>query len=367
MLYEFAPKLAQLVTSYSNPIQKGDFVVINTTTEAIPMVEALAAAVVERGGIPHYNLQLPLWSEYFLTHASDEQIAFINPIAQASLREADVLFTIDAPAHTSPMMSVPAETMQKATAAQHEVQKIFMERLGRDLRWTLFAWPTVGRAQQANMSYHAYQMFIYEAYALHTDDPAAYWQQMADRQEQYTEWLMQRGRIQVRGPGIDLSFETGDRNWYCAPGKANFPDGEILTCPLETSVNGHVEFNYPAYHAGTRVDGVRLVFKDGVVTEASARENEDYLLKQLDIDANARRLGEFAIGTNDFIQSVTGSVLLDEKIGGTIHMALGASAAPHEGQNPSKIHWDIVHDMRQGGDMYADDELFYKDGRFLID
>jgi aminopeptidase len=190
---------------------------------------------------------------------------------------------------------------------------------------------------------------------------------MAAKQEKYTEWLMKRSKLEVRGDGIDLTLEYGGRNWYCAPGKANFPDGEILTCPLETSVNGVVEFNYPGYNAGTKVDGIRLVFKDGVVTEASAKENEDYLIKQLDIDENARRLGEFAIGTNDFIQTVTGSTLLDEKIGGTIHMALGQSAAPHEGKNPSKIHWDIVHDMRHGGEMYADGELFYKDGKFLID
>lgn len=368
MLFEFAPKLAQLVTTYSNPIKKGDFVVISGTTEATPYAEALAVEVVKQGGIPHISLSLPLWSEYFLSHASDEQIAFVNPVATAQLECADVLFTIDAPGHASPLISLSSETMQKATVANHATQKIFFERYGNGtMRWTLSAWPTVARAQQANMSFYAYQKYIYEAYALHTNDPAGYWQQMADKQEKYTEWLMKRSLIEVKGEGIDLALQTGERNWYCAPGKANFPDGEILTCPLETSVNGVVEFNYPTYHNGTKVDGIRLVFKDGVVVEASARENEEYLLKQLDIDEGARRLGEFAIGTNDFIQTVTGSTLLDEKIGGTIHMALGASAAPQEGQNVSKIHWDIVHDMRIKSEMYADGELFYKDGQFLID
>ncbi|MEQ8672610.1 MAG: aminopeptidase [Aggregatilineales bacterium] len=367
MLFEFAPKLANLVTSYSVPIEKGDFVVIQSTTEAIPYMEALAVAVLERGGVPHVHINLPLWGEYFLTHATDEQIAFVNPISQAMLEKADVLLTIDAPAHTSAMISLSPETMQKSSVANHAIQQIFMQRLGADLRWCLSAWPTIARAQQANMSFYAYQRFIYEAYALHLDDPAAYWHDMASRQERYIDWLMQRETIEVRGQGVNLTLSYKGRNWYAAPGHANFPDGEILTCPLEDSLNGTIEFSYPAFHAGTKVEGVRLVFKDGRIVEASARENEDYLLKQIDIDENARRIGEFAIGTNDFIQTVTGSTLLDEKIGGTMHMALGASAAPHEGKNPSKIHWDIVHDLRNGGEMYADGELFYKEGNFLIE
>ena len=244
MLFDFAPKLAQLVTSYSNPIKKGDFVVISTTTEAIPYVEALAVEVVKRGGIPHTQLSLPLWSEYFVTHATDEQLAYVNPISQSVLREADVLLTIDAPAHTNAMISESAERMQKMISTNHAIQRIFSERLGNDLRWTLSAWPTPARAQQAGMSFYAYQKFLYEAYALHTDDPAAYWQAMADKQERYIAWLMKRQHITVTGPGIDLTLDYGGRNWYAAPGKANFPDGEILTCPLEEVKQIEVQQTY---------------------------------------------------------------------------------------------------------------------------
>ena len=366
MHVDFAPKLAELVTTYSNPIKAGDFVVITGTTEALPYIEALAVAVVKQGGIPHMNLQHPLWNEYFLANATDEQVAYVSPIAQAVLQKADVLFTIDAPAHTSPLISIPPDRMTQYNSSYSEIQSIFMNRLGNGLRWTLSAWPTPARAQEAKMSFFAYQDFIYRAYALHENNPAEYWHDMAQRHETYTNWLMQHSKLEIKGADIDLTLEYGERNWYSAAGTANFPDGEILCCPIETSVNGTVAFNYPAYHAGTRVDGIQLTFKDGVVVSASATENEDYLLRQLDIDDNARRLGEFAIGTNDFIQTITGSTLLDEKIGGTIHMALGASAAPQEGKNPSKIHWDIVHDMRQGGEMLADGKVFYRDGKFLI-
>lgn len=368
MIHDFAFKLAHVLTSYTIPIQKGDFVVINTSLDALPLVDALAKAVLARGGNPAMLLQMPNWADYFMQHATDEQIEFVNPITLDIYEKADVLFNIDAPNHTQHMISVPPKRMALSAKAQNVIQQTFFRRLSDEsLRWTLSAWPTPARAQQANQSFSNYERFMYEAYGLHLDDPVKYWMDMAERQGRYVEWLKGKSRVEVRGPGIDLSFEMSGRNWYSCHGNANFPDGEILTCPIEESVNGYVEFNNPAYHAGRRVENVRLVFKDGVVVEASARQGEDYLLTQLNMDENARRLGEFAIGTNDFIQSVTGSVLFDEKIGGTIHMALGQSAAPAEGKNPSRIHWDIVHDMRGGGEIRVDGELMYEGGRFLID
>ncbi len=365
---DFAPKLADLVTDYSVPIEAGDFVVIQSTQQAIPLMESLYDAVIKRGGIPHTVVHLPYLTEHFLRTASPKQIEFVNPVQKAIYEVADVLINIDAPLHTSQLISVDPETMQMNSIANHGVMEVFFRRIGdSSLRWTLCAWPTQSRAQQADMSYYAYQDFVYRAYGLHLDNPAAYWRDMEQRQARYVEWLTGKSRIEVTGPGIDMAFEMTGRNWYSAHGNANFPDGEILTCPLETTVNGFVEFSYPAYYNGNRVDGVRLEFNDGVVVKASARHNEAFLLSTLDIDENARRLGEFAIGTNDFIQNVTGSTLFDEKIGGTIHMALGQSAAPSEGKNPSKIHWDIVHNMREGGEIKVDGTLFYKSGKFMVD
>ncbi len=367
MIHDFAPRLAALLTSHTVPVQPGDFVVIQTTTEALPMITALSAAVLARGGIPHTAVQLPLWDEHFLTHATDAQIDFLNPLSVAIYEQADILYNIDAPLHVSPLASVPAARLTRAAETYSHIQNIFFRRLGdASLRWNHCAYPTLARAQQAEMSYYTFQQYMFQAYALHMDDPAQFWIEMGERQTRITDWLMTRKEITVRGPGIDLSFRCEGRNWYSAHGVGNLPDGEILTCPLEESVNGVVEFNTPAYRQSKRVVGARLVFKDGVVVEASAHENEDYLLAQLDTDAGARRLGEFAIGTNRFVQKVVGWVLMDEKVGGTIHMALGSSAAPAEGKNLSKIHWDIVHDMRGGGELYADGELFYRAGEFLV-
>ncbi|MBC7869402.1 MAG: aminopeptidase [Chitinophagaceae bacterium] len=367
MIYDFAPKLAHLLTTHVVPVQKGDFVVIETTAQAMPMIEALTAAIIERGGIPHPVINLPLLDEYFAQHAADEELEFINPIDIALMEKADVLFNIDAPEHTGHMMSVSSEKLAKFSKTRQASLEVFFRRISDgSLRWNTSTWLTAARAQQAGRSFYNYERFLYEAYALHLDDPVNYWTQMAERQGRLVEWLTGKSQIEVRGPGIDLSLSCAGRTWYSAHGEGNLPDGEILTCPIEDSVNGFIEFSYPTYYQGNRVENVRLVYKDGLIVEASADKGEAYLLSQMNMDENARRMGEFAIGTNDFIQEVTGLTLLDEKIGGTIHMAIGQSAAPAEGKNPSKIHWDMVHNMRNGGEIRVDGTLMYQNGKFLI-
>ncbi len=213
----------------------------------------------------------------------------------------------------------------------------------------------------------AYTEFIYKACGLHHPDPLAYWRDLKARQERLITWLHGKQHAAIKGPDIELSFDFTDRLWVNSWGNHNFPSGEIFTGPVEDSVNGHVAFSYPTVYGGREISGVKLTFEDGVVTEASANKGEDYLLSQLDMDAGARRLGEFAIGTNTGIQQFTGNTLFDEKIGGTIHMALGRSIPESKGVNQSQIHWDMVHDMKNGGEITIDGELFYKNGEFVIE
>ena len=181
---------------------------------------------------------------------------------------------------------------------------------------------------------------------------------------QLADWMRGKKHVQIKGTGIDLSFDMTDRLWISCHGDKNFPDGEIFTCPVENSVNGRVEFSYPGQYAGNTVEGVKLTFKDGKIIEASAEKGEAFLLAQLNVDEGARYLGEFAIGTNYNIQDVTGSVLFDEKIGGTIHMAVGHSITEAGGVNESSVHWDMVHNMRDGGEIWVDGELIYQNGEF---
>jgi aminopeptidase len=216
------------------------------------------------------------------------------------------------------------------------------------------------------MSLSQYEDFVYRAGKVHLADPTAAWQQMAQEQQRLVDYLADKQHISVRGDHINLEMSIEGRPFLNAYGTINFPDGEIFTGPVEDSVNGWVKFTYPAYYGGNEIAGVQLTFENGLVTRASAEKNETFLLSTLDTDPGARRLGEFAIGTNSDIQRFTGSILFDEKIGGTVHMALGQGYPQTGSTNTSAIHWDMICDMRDGGEIVVDGELFYKDGKFVI-
>jgi aminopeptidase len=368
MLYDFAPKMAEVIAGYSTRIKEGDYVVISAPTLAEPLLAALYKAILRRGGHTELHLRLPGIRELYMHEASDAQLQFIPPTAEAWMKKADVYMVIDAPHNPKALTGVDPARFAILQQAQRPLTEVMFARMGSGaMRYHLTLWPTHASAQQADMGLRAYREFVYNACGLDQDDPVAYWEQFRDRQLKLTDWLNGKQHAEIKGPGIDLSFDFQDRVWVSCHGTLNFPDGEIYTGPVEDSVNGHVEFSYPSLYMGREVSGVKLTFKDGVVTDASAEKGEDHLLAQLEVDNGARRLGEFAIGTNWGVQQYTGNTLFDEKIGGTIHMALGHSIPESKGVNQSSVHWDIVHGMQDGGEIRIDGELFYQSGKFMID
>ena len=216
------------------------------------------------------------------------------------------------------------------------------------------------------MSLSDYADFVYGACLVDQDDPQEQWWALSDRQQQLIDWLAGKDEVRVQGPHVDLTLSIAGRSWVNSNGRKNMPSGEIFTGPVEESVNGWVEFSFPAIYAGREVEGIALRFVAGRVANASARKNEAFLLETLDIDAGARFLGEFAIGTNDGIKQFTKSILFDEKIGGTIHMAMGNGYPETGSKNKSALHWDMICDMRAGGKIWVDGELFYDAGRFMV-
>jgi aminopeptidase len=216
------------------------------------------------------------------------------------------------------------------------------------------------------MSLLQYADFFFGACKLHLDDPGAAWQAVAREQQRLIDFVNGKKTLQMRGKNIDLELSIEGRTFLNADGRINFPDGEIFTGPVENSVNGWVQFTYPALYRGNEVLGARLTFEAGLVTEATAEKGEAFLNKMLDTDAGSRRLGEFAIGTNREIQRFTGQILLDEKIGGTVHMALGEGYPQTGSVNKSAIHWDLICDMRQDSEILVDGEVFYKNGEFQV-
>ena len=216
------------------------------------------------------------------------------------------------------------------------------------------------------MSTDEFARFLESACLLDRPDPVASWKDLSGRQARMIDWLQQRREIHLTAPGTDLRLSVAGRTWINSDGKRNFPSGEVFTGPVEDSAEGHVRFSYPVVTDGREITDIRLRFASGLVVDASASKNEEYLIQSLDIDPGARRLGEFAFGTNSGIARFTKNILLDEKIGGTIHMALGAGYPETGSSNTSAVHWDMICDLRQGGAASADGETILRDGEYRI-
>ncbi len=340
----------------------------STSPAAEPLVQALYQAALQAGGqaFTYTHLRNEDSLAFEATNNLD-LLAAANPMLKLMYDTCQVVIRIMASENLVALSGYPAKQQQARTKSQSALLKIQMKREGDgSLRRCTTLFPTQAYAQVAGMSLSQYEDFVYRACKVHLPDPVAAWQKIGPKQQQLVDYLAGKEHVQVRGQNIDLQLSIAGRPFINTDGKANFPDGEIFTGPVEDSVNGWVKFTYPAYYGGNEVAGVQLTFQNGLVTQAKAEKNETFLLNILDTDPGSRRLGEFAIGTNTDIQRFTGSILFDEKIDGTIHMALGQGYPETNSTNTSAIHWDMICDMRQGGEILVDGELFYQNGEFLI-
>lgn len=361
-------KVADVLVNYSVAVRPGELVQIRVFDQlATPLALAVYQYVLKAGGNAFFRMWPTGSDEVFFKYASDEQLDFLNPLSQWIIENIDVDIALLAESNTKALTSVDPGRMARAQKASAPISKRFMERQGSgELRWTLTQHPSQASAQDAEMSLSEYEDFVYGASMVHLADPVAYWLQKSAEQQRLVDWLKGKETVQVRGEHIDLTLSIKDRVFINADGKKNFPDGEIFTGPVEDSVNGWVRFTYPAIYSGREVDGVELRFESGKVVQAMATKGEEFLNAMLDTDAGARYLGEFAIGTNDGIKQFTRNILFDEKMGGTVHMAVGASYPDTGGKNDSAVHWDMICDMRSGGEIIVDGVLFYKDGSFVV-
>jgi aminopeptidase len=262
----------------------------------------------------------------------------------------------------------PARLARREKALQPITAAQFRRGDQDEFNWVTTLFPTEAYAQDAEMSFEEFEDFVFKA--CHVDDPdrdpIEYWRNVEAEQKKIVDALNGHDEVLVRGPNCDLTLSVKGRTFINSHGRHNMPDGEVHSSPVEDSVNGTVRYSIPSASGGIEVEGVELTFKDGRVVEATAEKNQKYLEQMLETDPGARYIGEFAIGTNYGIQRYTRNILFDEKIGGTIHMALGAGYPKTGSQNKSGIHWDMITDMREGGEIIVDGDLVYKDGTFLI-
>lgn len=361
-------KFAQILVDYSTAVKPGERVAITATTEAVPVVRELFALILQRGAYPHVLLDLPDQEELYFANASDEQLDFIPTFHKIAFDEFDVLLKIRSETNTRALTNVSPERLARRQKGIAPLLAAQMQRgANRSLRWMATLFPTRAYAMEAGMGYEEYQNFFYNACKADaaTPDPVAGWLEVKARQQMYIDRIQGHDQVKLRGPNVDLTLSIKDRKFVNACGLVNLPDGEIYTGPVEHSANGWVRYTYPAVYQGQVVSGIELTFKDGKVVQASARENQALLLRILDSDPGARYLGEFAIGTNFQIDRFTHNILLDEKIGGSFHMAVGAGYPETGSLNKSAVHWDMICDMRQDSEILLDGEVVYRNGVFI--
>ena len=360
-------KLAHLLVNYSVAVRPGDRVVIEGETVAEPLLREVYAKVLQAGGHPIVMADIASMKDVFFRYATEKQLQHVPEPFKLITETYDVRIAILAEENTRSLSNVDPAKMVLRAQSRTELMKTFLRRAASgELRWSLTMFPTNACAQDAEMSLNEYEDFVYSACLPDMDDPVGYWQRFSAWQQKIVDWFKGRERVHVTGAETDLRLSIAGRTFINCDGHENMPDGEVFTGPVEDSIEGHVYFSYPAIYQDREVTGVRLWFEGGRVVKASAEKNEDFLLKTLDTDEGSRRVGEFAIGTNEGITRFTREILFDEKINGSFHMALGAGYPESGSKNESAIHWDMICDLRDGGEIRVDDELLYKDGKFVI-
>jgi aminopeptidase len=359
--------LAKVLVNYSVKVQPGDWVWISGSMLALPLVDEVQRCVLKAGGNPTVMLDHDDLSETYLYEASDAQLDWISPVDSMLFKKADVMISLRSAANTRSLAGIDPQRQRRRQVARREVLQTYRQRAAEgSLRWVLTYYPSLAYAQDADMSLKDYEDFVYQADCVDQPDPVAAWQAVNLRQEHLVQWLKGKKQVSLCGPNCDLSLSIQARMFINCSGLRNMPDGEIFTGPVEESVSGWVKFTYPAIYMGREVEGVSLEFKDGKVAHAHAEKNEAYLLELLDTDSGSRYLGEFAIGTNYGITRFTRSILFDEKIGGSFHMAVGSGYPETGSKNHSSLHWDFICDMRKDSEILIDGELFYQNGEFKV-
>jgi aminopeptidase len=362
-------RLADVLVNYSIAVQPGQLIRLSSPAQGIPLLSELTRAVLRAGGHPMLRLNFDAFDEQMLAHGSVEQLKYVNPVALNEVEKIDGHIAIWAEENTRHLTRADPERLGIYQAARKPIFTRFVTRAAEGkLKWVGTQFPTQAHAQDADMSLEEYENFVFSAGLLDHPDPIAAWKRISQTQQRLVDYLNGKHDYRVvASNGTDVRMSLTGRTWINCGGHENFPDGEVFSGPVVDSVEGQINFSFPAVHLGHEVTDVRLTFRHGKVVDASASKGQDFLYKMLDMDAGARFLGECAIGCNYGITQYTRNTLFDEKIGGTVHFAVGAGYPESGNTNQSGLHWDMVVDLRKGGSVEVDGEKIVVDGTFTRD
>ena len=361
-------KYASVLVDYSTNVQKGELVVISTSSiYSKDLVKSVYKRVLERGGNPVLRCGFGDMTEVFMKYASDEQLDYVDPMTKLEYEQADVFISLGAPLNTKAMAGAPLDKMSRRGKATKPLSELMLSRAAKgELKWVIADVPTHALAQEAKMSLDDYSEFLFKSCYLDLDNPVEKLKELDVEQTKWADYLNGVKEIHIVGDKTDITFNVVGRKWISCSGLNNYPDGEVFTSPVEDGINGEIYFDFPQNYRGNSAQDVHLWIENGKVVRAEASSGQEFLDAMLNMDDGSRGIGEIAFGTNWQIQDVTGNILFDEKIGGAIHMAVGASYPETGGKNVSGLHWDMIKNMKNGGKAYADGKLIYENGKFLI-
>ncbi len=367
MSQSFAEDLAPILVDYCLEVKAGDLMLIRGTQVVEPLTREVFRLAARSGAHAFVDMTPGEYLEIALRELPEDALDYLSPIDSTIMNSLDVLLAIQGDANPYTLSSVDPVRLARHRKARHPISETLMRRGDSgELRWCGTLFPNHAAAQAAGKSLGDFEQFVRHAMYMDAPDPVAAWCRQSVLQHGYVDYLAKRDEIHVVAEDTDLRLSVKGRTWISADGKRNFPDGEVFTGPVETSANGHIRYTFPTIYNGRGAEDVRLWFEDGVVVRAEAREGQEFLNQLLRMDDGARRLGEFAIGTNYSVPTFSKNILFDEKIGGTCHLALGAGYPATGSVNESALHWDMICDLRQGGEISADGEVFHRDGQWLI-
>jgi aminopeptidase len=361
MTDDMAAKWADLLVDYCLRVEAGETILVGSELAAWPLISACYKAIVLRGAFPLVRPDFPELSEFFLRNASDTQLQYLPPTAIGDIQTAAGRIRISAETDTRMMSKVDPQKQAMVDRSRKPIREA-----ARGKRWVLTQYPTAAYAADANMSLEDYEAYVVAAMFLDRADPAECWRALGRRQQGILDYMKTAKSVRIEADGTDLTLSVDQRVWINSDGRRNMPSGEIFTGPIETSASGRLRCGFPVCRDGREIIGIELELKDGVVVSAKAEQGEDFLLSMLDIDAGARRLGELGIGLNYGINRFTGSILYDEKIGGTVHLALGQSYPETLGVNESALHWDLIVDTRANGRITVDGQVAMENGQWRV-
>jgi aminopeptidase len=369
MMDNFDQKLAALIVRYGVHVVPGDKVFIWGPDFARETIQAVFIETLAAGGHPRVNLEITGTEELFYKHASDKQLGFIDPIEKFIIESYDKYIYLSGEYNTRKLQLVDPERIKvhEQAPGRRENNDIFEDRFAKgEMKWIVAPYPCQALAQEAGMDYFSYKEFVTAALALDKDDPSAEWRAVEANQSRIVQQLSKVETIEVTGKDTSLRMSTKGRTWVNCCGHENLPDGEVFTGPVEDSVTGSIRFTYPGIFSGKEIEDIYLEFKQGKVVNFDAAKGRDLLESILGIEG-ADHVGEFAVGTNYHITTFTKNMLFDEKMGGTMHMALGMGYKDSGSLASSAIHWDILKDMRDAGsEIRADGKPVYAAGKWLI-